>query len=50
VVPDGRCEIARVLLEAGRHDEADTLWRGSERKYKRCCGAVPNDGELRAAA
>ena len=27
VVPDGRCEIARVLLEAGRHDEADALWR-----------------------
>jgi len=27
VVPDGRCEIARVLLEAGRHDEADVLWR-----------------------
>jgi tetratricopeptide (TPR) repeat protein len=27
VVPDGRCEIARVLLLAGRHDEADTLWR-----------------------
>lgn len=27
VVPDGRCEIARVLLEAGRNDEADALWR-----------------------
>ena len=27
VVPDGRCEIARVLLEAGRHEEADALWR-----------------------
>jgi len=27
VVPDGRCEIARVLLMAGRHDEADALWR-----------------------
>src|SRR4051794_4978646 len=27
VVPDGRCEIARVLLLAGRHTEADTLWR-----------------------
>jgi tetratricopeptide (TPR) repeat protein len=27
VVPDARCEIARVLLEAGRHDEADALWR-----------------------
>jgi len=27
VVPDGRCEIARVLLEAGRHDQADALWR-----------------------
>ena len=27
VVPDGRCEIARVLLEAARHDEADALWR-----------------------
>lgn len=26
VVPDGRCEIARVLLEAGRHEEADALW------------------------
>lgn len=26
VVPDGRCEIARVLLLAGRHDEADALW------------------------
>ncbi len=27
VVPDGRCEIARVLLLAGRHAEADALWR-----------------------
>lgn len=27
VVPDGRCEIARVLLLAGRHEEADALWR-----------------------
>jgi tetratricopeptide (TPR) repeat protein len=27
VVPDGRCEIARVLLLASRHDEADLLWR-----------------------
>jgi hypothetical protein len=27
VVPDARCEIARVLLEAGRHDEADALWQ-----------------------
>lgn len=27
VVPDGRCEIARVLLLAGRHGEADVLWR-----------------------
>jgi len=27
VVPDGRCEIARVLLLAGRHEEADGLWR-----------------------
>ncbi len=27
-VPDGRCEIARVLLLAGRHDEADALWAG----------------------
>lgn len=26
VVPDGRCEIARVLLLAGRHLEADALW------------------------
>jgi tetratricopeptide (TPR) repeat protein len=26
VVPDGRCEIARVLLLAGRHEEADALW------------------------
>lgn len=26
VVPDGRCEIARVLLLAGRHVEADSLW------------------------
>jgi tetratricopeptide (TPR) repeat protein len=26
VVPDGRCEIARVLLLAGRHEEADSLW------------------------
>lgn len=26
VVPDGRCEIARVLLLAGRHAEADALW------------------------
>jgi tetratricopeptide (TPR) repeat protein len=26
VVPDGRCEIARVLLLADRHDEADALW------------------------
>lgn len=26
-VPDARCEIARVLLEAGRHDQADALWR-----------------------
>jgi hypothetical protein len=27
VVPDGRCEIARVLLLADRHAEADALWR-----------------------
>ncbi len=27
VVPDGRCEIARVLLLAGRSAEADVLWR-----------------------
>lgn len=27
VVPDGRCEIGRVLLEAGRDDKADALWR-----------------------
>lgn len=27
VIPDGRCEIARVLLEAGRNDEADALWK-----------------------
>lgn len=27
MIPDGRCEIARVLLEAGRHDEADARWR-----------------------
>jgi tetratricopeptide (TPR) repeat protein len=26
VVPDGRCEIARVMLLAGRHAEADALW------------------------
>lgn len=26
VVPDGRCEIARVLLLAGRQQEADALW------------------------
>jgi len=26
VVPDGRCEIARVLLLAGRCEEADALW------------------------
>jgi len=26
VVPDGRCEIARVLLLAGRDAEADVLW------------------------
>jgi hypothetical protein len=26
VVPDGRCEIARVLLLAGRREEADGLW------------------------
>lgn len=26
VVPDGRCEIARVLLLAGRHAEADAVW------------------------
>lgn len=26
VVPDGHCEIARVLLLAARHDEADPLW------------------------
>jgi tetratricopeptide (TPR) repeat protein len=26
VVPDGRCEIARVLLLAGRRAEADALW------------------------
>ena len=27
VVPDGRCEIARVLLLAGRDAKADALWR-----------------------
>ncbi len=27
VVPDGRCEIARVLLLAGRSADADVLWR-----------------------
>jgi len=27
VVPDARCEIARVLLEADRHDQADELWQ-----------------------
>jgi len=27
VVPDGRCEIARVLLLAGRDAQADALWR-----------------------
>jgi hypothetical protein len=27
VVPDGRCEIARVLLLAARHEQADALWR-----------------------
>ncbi len=26
VVPDGRCEIARVLLLAGRDEQADDLW------------------------
>ena len=26
VVPDGRCEIARVLLLAGRHEDGDALW------------------------
>lgn len=26
VVPDGRCEIARVMLLAGRDDDADALW------------------------
>lgn len=26
VVPDGRCEVARVLLLAGRHAQADALW------------------------
>ncbi len=26
VVPDGRCEIARVLLLAGRDAQADTVW------------------------
>jgi hypothetical protein len=26
VVPDGRCEIARVLLLAGRDEHADALW------------------------
>ncbi|MGH2902459.1 MAG: SEC-C metal-binding domain-containing protein [Solirubrobacteraceae bacterium] len=26
VVPHGRCEIARVLLLAARHQEADSLW------------------------
>lgn len=26
VVPHGRCEIARVLLLASRHQEADSLW------------------------
>ncbi len=26
VVPDGRCEIARVLLLAGRDEDADALW------------------------
>jgi len=26
VVPDGRCEIARVLLLAGRDEQADALW------------------------
>jgi hypothetical protein len=28
VVPDGRCEIARVLLLAGRNREADLVWAG----------------------
>jgi uncharacterized protein YecA (UPF0149 family) len=28
----------------------EPCWCGSERKCKRCCGAVSNDSELQAAA
>ena len=44
---DERQSVAEQRWPPGRNEPC---WCGSERKYKRCCGAVPNDGELRAAA
>jgi hypothetical protein len=44
---DERQAISEQRWPPGRNEPC---WCGSERKYKRCCGAVPNDGELRAAA
>jgi tetratricopeptide (TPR) repeat protein len=43
---DERQAISEQRWPPGRNEPC---WCGSERKYKRCCGAVPNDGELRAA-
>lgn len=44
---DERQAVAEQRWPPGRNQPC---WCGSERKYKRCCGAVPDDGELRAAA
>jgi hypothetical protein len=44
---DERQAISEQRWPPGRNE---LCWCGSERKYKRCCGAVSSDGELRAAA
>lgn len=44
---DERRSVAEQRWPPGRNEPC---WCGSERKYKRCCGAVSSDGEIRAAA
>jgi len=44
---DERRAISEQRWPPGRNEPCRC---GSERKYKRCCGAVSNDSELRAAA
>jgi hypothetical protein len=43
---DARRTVAERRWPPGRNEPC---WCGSERKYKRCCGAVSSNGELRVA-